>query len=672
MTTATRNVLYGDKAYAMGPDPTDQTTYELRYKVIPLSELIASHDDNMQPNEKYPQELQPRIRDRAASRTQVDNIARNLNPKVLLHDTGFIDTGAMIVGDDNVVESGNGRVLALRRAMNEYPEKYRFYKTMLINQADKYGLSSDAIESIKNPVLVRERITKVDRAEFARQANVGAVMGMSPYEQANQDAKKLSAEVVSQIQVGEEQTIDQALRTKANDHIVNAFVKNIPANERATISDEKGNLNLQGINRLKLALFAKTYTGEAGQRLTRIFGESADPYVKQIENAMFQSLPDMAKAESMIASGDRESNLSVAPDLAEIIDTYAGIKANGITVKDYLNQRAMFEERLSPYQKALLGHFDTISRKPKLIREFIRDNAQRIISAPPKGQISMMGSDPITKESITYGVINSQRKELGETPLVYQPATVSKGLAESHAGRTESTEELGTKPEAYSGTVQTGLEGFGIKAAQADMLGEFSGKLGAKPGLYDVEKLKEQQESKPLPGQIEMTPQLADGVIIENREIKANPDNIPMAKAFVAELRKQADKVETQANAVTPSKAKRLRGEAHAARRDANKIEKSIPHIAELRAIHNTHSTQSKAMDESQQHSIVVNPDSPRVKQWIRNPGSMDIQGIDTKSRQRIIKQPKARKLKSSDRELGYGIVESRTKYGRRRHLRLT
>jgi len=454
MTTATKSKFIGDKTYAMGADPTDQTTYEFKFKVVPLSSLVASHDSNMMPNTDYPQELQPRLRDRAASRTQIDNIARNLNPKVLLHDTGFIDTGPMIVGNDNVVESGNGRVLALRSAIESYPEKYRLYKVMLTNQAEKYGLLADDIESIDNPVLVRERVTKVDRAEFARQANVGAVMGMSPYEQANQDAKRLSAESVSQLYIGEDQTIDQALRLKSNDHVVNAFVKTIPANERATISDEKGSLNLQGINRLKLALFTKTYTGEAGQRLARIFGESADPYVKQIENAMFQSLPDMAKAESLIATGDRDSNMSVAPNLAEIVDTYAGLKANGLSVKDYLKQSAMFEERLDPYQKALLEHFDTIARKPKLIREFIRESAQGIIDAPPKGQISMMGSNPITKESITYGVINKQRKELREAPIVYQPSATGKRLEKPDAGRIKSTGRVGGEQKTDKGEHQ--------------------------------------------------------------------------------------------------------------------------------------------------------------------------------------------------------------------------
>lgn len=553
MTTKERT-LYGDISEAYAADPSKSDIYEFRYKVVELDDLIASHDANLQPNDKYPQELQPRLRDRAASKTQVENIARNLNTRALLHDTGFIDTGPMIVGSDNVVESGNGRVLGLRKAADDYPQRYRLYKTMLENQADKYGLKESDIDGMRQPVLVRERITDVDRVEFARAANVGAVMGMSPYEQASTDAKKLKSEIISQLQVGEEQTIDQALRMKSNDHIVKHFVSVIPENERATIADAKGSVNLQGMNRLKLALFTKTYTGESGQRLARIFGESADPQIKSIENAMFQSLPDMAKAESLISSGDRDNDLSIAPDLAEVVDTYAGIKTSGITVKDYLAQQAMFEERLNPIQRDLLNHLDDIARRPKQMREFIRETAQSIIDAPPKGQTSMMGFEPLTKESLVYGIINRQRKEKGLEPITPTARTAtSKGLEKPDTGGTQSTERMAgevgagdkedtrsSQPVMMSGSVQVGLAGMGKDTAQVKMLEEFGtapGQGGSKQTLIDVEAEKAKQAAKPLPGQIDfMTGKTVEGQEVPPVKVKKRlPENFALAARNMAD-----------------------------------------------------------------------------------------------------------------------------------------
>lgn len=520
MTTKekTRKGLIGIETEAFGADPSQiDNVYQFRYRVVSLDDVIPSHTDTLLLNPNYPAELQPRLRDRAASKTQIENIARNLNPRALLQDSGFIDTGPMIIGDDLVVESGNGRILALRKASQEYPEQYERYKKMLEVTSGRYGIDKQELQDIKTPVLVRERLSNVDRVKFAAEANVGAVMGMSPYEQALQDSSRLSANIVGNLQVGEEQTIDQALRTKANDDIVKHFVGNIPSTERATIADEKGNVNQQGLERLKLAIFAKTYTGDAGKRLVRIFGESADPQVKSIENAMFASLPDMAKAEGLINAKQREDDLSIAPDMAEVIDTYASLKATGLSIPDYLSQSAMFEEKLNPFQKKLLEHIDDIGRKPKLIREMLRDIAQKITDAPPKGQVGMMGIEPLTKEAMVYGVVNKQRETIGKPTFETSPtATGSKELAESDTGGIESAGRLqpamglgaGKTQEMATGTsVQTGLSGFGKESAQGSMMAEFGtapGQGGKKETLIDIEKEKAKEEAKPLPGQINL------------------------------------------------------------------------------------------------------------------------------------------------------------------------
>ncbi|GAH58576.1 unnamed protein product, partial [marine sediment metagenome] len=220
--------LAGIETEAFGADPSQiDKVYQFRYRVVDIDDVIPSHTDTLTPNPKYPAELQPRLRGRAASRIQIENIAKNLNPRALLQDSGFIDTGSMIVGPDLVVESGNGRVLALRKAVTDFPEQYARYRKMLEAIAERFGIEKERLARIKTPILVRERLTDVDRVKFAAEANVGAVMGMSPYEQALQDAGRLSSTTISTLAVGEEQTIDQALRMRGNDHIIKHFVSNI-------------------------------------------------------------------------------------------------------------------------------------------------------------------------------------------------------------------------------------------------------------------------------------------------------------------------------------------------------------------------------------------------------------------------------------------------------------
>jgi len=517
VTKANVKAVYGHTTESFGADPSDlDKSYEFRYKVLSLDDVITSHTENMGPNPDYPKELQPRIRDRAASRVQVDRMAANLNPRALLHDTGFLDTGPMIVGSDNVVESGNGRTIALRKTIEDHPDKYELYKGMLSKMAERYGISQTEIAGIDKPVLVRERITPVDRVAFTAEANIGAVMSMSPHEQALQDAGRLSDTVIQTLEVGEDQSIDEALRVRKNAHIVSHFMKMIPANEKATVSDAKGKVNQAGILRLKMAIFAKTYSGDAGERLTRTFSESLDPEVKSLENSMFQSLPDMAKAESLIASGQRDAGLSIAPDLAEVVETIAGLKQTGVTVADYLKQAEMFGARLTPLQRRILAHLRDIGRSSKKSRTFLREIAQSITDAPISGQVSFMGIEAPTKGDIVNGIIDRQRTEYG-LPAIPSTATVptDKERLEPVTGGVEDTRGLGTgiqrgrsTPEvviAARTSVQPGLMGIGPEGVQVEAFGEWGtapGAGGEKVLLVDVEAIKAAEKTKPLPGQI--------------------------------------------------------------------------------------------------------------------------------------------------------------------------
>jgi len=162
LITATKQRLgiYGIETEAFGADLSQiDRVYQFRYRVVGLDDVIPSHNDNLTPNAEYPPDLQPRIRSRAASKSQIDNIAKNLNPRALLQDSGFIDTGPMIIGDDLVVESGNGRVLALRKAEQDFPEQYVKYKKTLATMADHFGIDRSELEKIDKPVLVRERLS---------------------------------------------------------------------------------------------------------------------------------------------------------------------------------------------------------------------------------------------------------------------------------------------------------------------------------------------------------------------------------------------------------------------------------------------------------------------------------------------------------------------------------
>lgn len=394
-----------------------RTAYEFQFNIVELDDLITSHTEAFEWNPKFPKELQQRIRERAASRAQVNEIAWNLEPDVLLRDTGMLDAGPPIIGRDNVVESGNARVMALRVAPKDRRVAYR---ARLLGYAEAYGISRERVDKMKFPVLVRTRISEVDRAEFASAANVPVTMALSTFEQGLADAGRLSDAAVASLDIAEGETIEAAVVKKKNERLVGAFLEGVPRTERAALADARGRLSQAGVTRLKVALISRTYSGAAGQVLTQVFVESTDPGIKQIESALLRTLGVMAQAEALVQAGERAAELSVTEDLAKVVRVYADLKLPESafkTISDYLAQTG-FDRPLNEVQLKLLGHLEDIGNKPKLLRDFMADLANRIIAAPSPAQIDMFPDMvALTKDVLVDQAIAGHREELNMMAL---------------------------------------------------------------------------------------------------------------------------------------------------------------------------------------------------------------------------------------------------------------
>lgn len=431
------------RTFAFGARPGERV--EFNVKVVPLSSLITSHTDNLAINPKFPSELQPRVRERAASRVQIDGIINRFDPDQMLIDTHTVDRGPMIVGPDNVVESGNGRSIALRRLAREKPEEYARYVEALRDELPRYGLAEDALESIDQPVLVRERVSDVDRTKFAAEANVGVQHDMSPIEEAMQDAGRLSDTSISRLVVGENQTIDEALLSGENGDFRRAFMASLPESVRSGLLDADGNLNAKGLARAKAALLVKTYPGSAGNRLATAFVESTDPGVSNVRHAINASLPTMARVEAKVAAGEIDPALSLAQDVAVAADVYSRLRRAGTTIGDYLAQATMFSAReTSPLQDRILGYLSDNARSPRKMRALLEDYARTIEGET--GGVDMFGDAIPTrsKDEVLDDVLRrlgsdaDPGADLGRAgaggPVVAEPGVGSVPIPESGPG----------------------------------------------------------------------------------------------------------------------------------------------------------------------------------------------------------------------------------------------
>ena len=381
--------LEGGSSVAHAPDDPN-VEFEVRHRVVELSSLIVSHQDDFTVNPDFPPHLQPRERGRQASRLQVMKIARGLVPSAIILETGLIDQGSPIVNADNVVESGNGRAIGLRLAA---PEVYAGYKAALIDNAEALGLDATAIErDFKQPVVVRLRLDDTSSVDFVRIANRSAVAAMGLVEQARIDSDLVDTALLSELDPSPTQSIEQVLKGREARSLVDDFFYKIPANERPAMFDETGRVSQAGIERIRNALFARVYEGESGDSLLAAFVEFTDDAGRNLKGAMMDSTPSMAAAKALVAEGVRDPALLVTDDIARAGEVILSLRSQGVAVSDHLNQPDLFGE-VPELMQRLLVHFAEHSRSRPKLREFLTLYAQEVIDSPDVRQEAMFGEE---------------------------------------------------------------------------------------------------------------------------------------------------------------------------------------------------------------------------------------------------------------------------------------
>lgn len=395
------------KTFAFGP--TGDEPYELKLKLVELDELVPSHTLGLEANPKFPAELQPRLRGRAASKGQIAEIAQELDPSRLLIDTHQLDTGPMIVGTDNVVESGNARVLALMKARQDVPENWRRYVNELKDIAARYGIDPGQVDAMKAPVLVRQRLTDVDRASFVRAANLGSVLQMSPVEYALEDERALPRNAIELLFAQEGENIEASLQRAQNRPLVEGWLKNLPTEERAALVTSEGTINQLGMQRLKNSLLRRAFPGETGTRIIEAFAESTDLNIKRLESGIYSSLAWLSQLETRVGAGTIDPKYSIGEDLAAAIDRFVRLKREGMSVADYLAQAQMFGRELTPDQEQLLGILDEIATNSRKVREFILSYTDAALKTKAPAQGAMFAGE-LPERSL---LLENARKAIG-------------------------------------------------------------------------------------------------------------------------------------------------------------------------------------------------------------------------------------------------------------------
>lgn len=303
----------------------DGNSVGVKYEVVEADELVTSHMDDLGLNPDFPQELQPRDRTRAMSQDQIAGIASNLQPERLGFSTDAAN-GAPIVGPDGLVESGNGRVLALRRAFQQSGGSAESYRNFL--RAQNFD-----IEGMRNPVLIGRRITDLeDRVGFVTAANRSTAMRLGAAEQALSDARLLDGDLLDRWSGADITGAD-------NQAFARGFMAKLPRAEQGNLVDANGYLSQEGQRRITSALMGRAY-GEPvllGRAL-----EDSDNNIKAIAGAMADSSGAWARMRDAVARGEIPAGMDVTDDLLNAVRMVMKARDEGRAVRDVVNQAEMF------------------------------------------------------------------------------------------------------------------------------------------------------------------------------------------------------------------------------------------------------------------------------------------------------------------------------------------
>jgi hypothetical protein len=361
------------------------TVYTADNEPVEVDTIVVEADSlTTSDMEGYPAELQPRDRNRAASQTQIEGIANNPVP-ARLDRSPEVDRGAPIVGaDGRIVESGNGRVMGLRRAYERgSAEAYRAYVQQ--NYPEAAGM--------KNPVIVRRRVTDVNSQEFASVANQSATLQMSAAEQAKDDASKITGDILDLYKGGQ-------VGSASNRDMIRAFIGKLPQSAQGGLVTKEGGLSIDGQRRFQSALFHAAYDSDS---MLKRLAETPDEDLAALTNAMLDAAPRVAQLRDDVTKG------RVAPEMADFTEalgtaarTISDFRAKGMDLKGFRDQIDAFAEPIpelaDQIMTALYNPAGTRMVSKKAMSDFIQDfvteaKKERI------DQIEMTGVDARTKRT---------------------------------------------------------------------------------------------------------------------------------------------------------------------------------------------------------------------------------------------------------------------------------
>lgn len=465
----------------------------VRYLAVPASRVITSHDaETMTLNKAYPQELQPRDRQRVSMQEQVTSMANNLRPADLGAGRN-LNQGAPIIRKDGVVLNGNGRAMAIQKATAAGGDKATAYRKYIFEHSKEFGLSRVNLSQMRKYMLVREVVDDIDAdtmQDIIGSTAGGSLMGAS--EQAKADAKKIKPRDLERYVDNEQGD----LTTAANrDFVASVLYRIVGKNERNAYTDEHGNVNADGIQRVKRALFSLAYDDDG---LIDKMAESTDDNIRNVSRGLMSAAPAFARVNLAVKDG-QAYEYDAAKTISDAVKHLDALRREGKPVKDYLNEQSMFSE----YQDAdevreVLRFLDENKRSGKRIGIFLNDMARSILEQGSPNQMSLMENSRATLGEIIENAERVARDGTTAANLfanVQEEAPARAEKASNEDAESDNNSRVFLNDEDTFANLE---DAFGLKpkAKQNEIADEMSNdnELLREATVSEIEKLKAEIE----------------------------------------------------------------------------------------------------------------------------------------------------------------------------------
>lgn len=343
--------------------------FKVTYRVIEADDVISSNTADFVPDNRYPPQLQPRDRSRKTMKEQVDSMSRNLSPSDLAGSRN-VNEGAPIINGDKVVENGNGRTMAIKRAYalegKGYEDSAKAYKNYLIEHAEEYGYTPEEIKEMKNPILVRERSSESDGLQKDIIHSTAGGMEMSSSQRAKADAEKITPQITRLYNYDG----SGDLTLESNREFVATVLNTIAGkNEKDRLFDSDGNPSKEGIERVKNAMTAAAY--ENNELIDRM-GESTDDDMRNVVKAYAAVSPRVASVAKRIETGDVLESYDLPKVLSDALSIYFKCKGNKKAIQNELDTPSLFGgDKVSAPVKEFVMFMADNTRKPRAISDAI-------------------------------------------------------------------------------------------------------------------------------------------------------------------------------------------------------------------------------------------------------------------------------------------------------------